>query len=67
MGKKTAKKQMGRPPKQGDKKDDRLIVATETVRKNRYVRAAEREGMELSEWVRHHLDRVADQVLGEGK
>lgn len=62
MAKKSPRKK-GRPLKEGQKKDDRMIVALEPQRKRVYVKAATQEGMELSEWVRYHLDRVADQVL----
>lgn len=66
MAKKAAKKvKMGRPAKQGSKMTDRLIVQTEPERKRRYVEAAHAQGMEISQWVRHCLDRAAAEALGE--
>lgn len=66
MAKKSTKKaRMGRPPKQGEKMTDRVVVMMEPERKRRYMEAAQSEGMEFSQWIRHHLDRAASEVLGE--
>jgi hypothetical protein len=61
----TKKAKMGRPPKQGSKMTDRLMVAVEPERKGRYVEAAQAVGMEISQWIRLHLDRAASEALGE--
>ena len=58
MGKKSVKKKMGRPPKQGEKKDGRLIVAVEPSRKRLYADTAKREGLDLAAWVRLQLDNA---------
>lgn len=64
MGKKATKKaKMGRPPKQGEKMIDRLVVQVEPERKRRYFEAAAREGLDVSQWIRLNLDRIAAQVL----
>lgn len=61
--KKAAK--MGRPPKQGSKMTDRVVVMMEPERKRRYIEAAQTAGLEVSQWIRLHMDRIASEVLGE--
>ena len=51
---------MGRPAKTGEKKDARIMLAVEESRKERYMRAAQADGLELSAWIRRALDKASE-------
>lgn len=61
------KKKPGRPPKpSADVRNVQQTFLITAAAKKRYIQSAKAEGFaSTAEWVRHHLDRVADQVLRE--
>jgi hypothetical protein len=44
--------------------DERVELRAPAGRKAKWLRAAERAGVSLSDWARRHLDVVADEELG---
>jgi hypothetical protein len=46
------------------KAEERVELRTPTGHKARWIRAAERAGVSLSDWARRRLDQVADEELG---
>jgi hypothetical protein len=43
--------------------DGKLVIKTDPGRRQRWVRAAERRGQDLTSWVTHALDRATESVL----
>jgi hypothetical protein len=46
------------------KAEERVELRTPSGRKAKWMRAAERAGVSLSDWARRRLDQVADEELG---
>jgi hypothetical protein len=46
------------------KADERVELRAPAGRKAKWMRAAERSGVSLSDWARRHLDEIADEQLG---
>ena len=44
--------------------EERVELRAPAGRKAKWIRAAERAGVSLSDWARRHLDEVADAELG---
>ncbi len=55
-------KNIGRPPKPDDERaDDRLFVRLLAAEKASWQAAADKEGLKLSEWIRKHLNKIAER------
>lgn len=50
----------------GTRAEERVELRAPAGRKAKWLRAAERAGVSLSDWARRHLDEVADEELGSG-
>jgi hypothetical protein len=48
----------------GTRAEERVELRAPAGRKAKWLRAAERAGVSLSDWARRHLDQVADEELG---
>jgi len=48
----------------GTRAEERVELRAPAGRKAKWLRAAERAGVSLSDWARRRLDEVADQELG---
>jgi len=48
----------------GARAEERVELRAPAGRKAKWLRAAERAGLSLSDWARRHLDEVANEELG---
>jgi hypothetical protein len=48
----------------GARAEERVELRAPAGRKAKWLRAAERAGVSLSDWARRHLDEVANEELG---